>query len=266
MYIDPFAVRSSTRALAGGGEILVITVDGRIGEASEEVTRTIADLISKAGATSFLITTGDPALQEVIKRWGGTVINTICYFHLRRDGTDHHLVMAEHKDIATGELTMASYESVPEALYEPVAALMTECMNDILREDSRERFAETAEGLERKMTRFKETGVQMPLFLLFDRQQEVVGLSFVLIKPHSAGAKQELTGIRRAYRGRKLAYFLKALAVRETFSRYPHVAFMETNCYSVNKPIIHINKVMGYTPTDSSLQFLVDMEVSPGLF
>ena len=55
------------------------------------------------------------------------------------------------------------HDYVPEHLYAPVAALMTELMNDIIREDNKQQFAETAAGLQQKMTLFRETGVSMPL-------------------------------------------------------------------------------------------------------
>jgi hypothetical protein len=120
------------------------------------------------------------------------------------------------------------HDYVAEHLYAPVAALMTELMNDIIREDNQQQFAETA-----------------------------AGLSFVLIHPDSVIAKQELTGITQKYRGRQLAFYLKALAIRETFRHYPRIEILETNCYSANLPIIHINQAMGYTLRESALQFRV---------
>jgi hypothetical protein len=48
-----------------------------------------------------------------------------------------------------------------------------------------------------------------------------------------------------------------ALAIRETFRRCPRIEILETNCYSANLPIIHINQTMGYTLRESALQFRV---------
>ena len=223
------------------------------------ITAAIAQLMQDSDAPFFLTTTKDPGLQQILKNLHGVIINEIQYFQLHKDAANQANIdrWINNEAITTGEVTLAMHDYVPEHLYTPVAALMTELMNDIVRADYQQKFAETAAGLQQKMTLFKETGVSMPLFLLSDRQGQLAGLSFVLVSPGSAIAKQELTGIIRPYRGRQLACYLKALAVREIFRRYPRIETLETNCYSANQPIIHINQSIGYTLSGSALQFRV---------
>ena len=225
------------------------------------ITAAIAQLMREqdSAATSFLTTTKDPALQQILKNLHGVIINEIQYFKLHKGAANQSNIdrWINNKAITTGEFTVAMHDYVPEHLYAPVAALMTELMNGIIRDDNQQQFAETAAGLQQKMTLFKDTGISMPLFLLSDRHGQLAGLSFVLVHPDSAIAKQELTGITQKYRGRQLAFFLKALAIRETFRRYPRIEILETNCYSANLPIIHINQTMGYTLIESALQFRV---------
>ena len=242
----------------------VIDFQGKVPAAASRVlfphiTAAIAQLMQDSPTTFFLTTTKDPGLQQILKNLHGVVINQIQYFQLHKDAanqsnTDRWL---NNEAITTGEVTLAMHDYVPQHLYAPVAALMTELMNDIIRDDNQQQFAETAAGLQQKMTLFRETGVSMSLFLLSDRQGQLAGLSFVLVQPDSVIAKQELTGILRPYRGRQLAYYLKALAIREAFRHYPSIEVLETNCYSANQPIIHINLAMGYTLRESALQFRV---------
>ena len=236
---------------------------------SPHITAAIAQLMQDSDATYFLTTTKDPALQQILKNLHGVIINEIQYFQLHKDAATQSNIdrWLNNQEVASSALTsgtladspltLSMHDFVPEHLYAPVAALMTELMNDIIRSDNQQQFAETAAGLQQKMTLFKKTGVSMPLFLLSDRQGQLAGLSFVLVSPGSAIAKQELTGIIRPYRGRQLACYLKALAVREIFRRYPRIETLETNCYSANQPIIHINQSMGYTLSGSALQFRI---------
>jgi hypothetical protein len=224
-------------------------------------------------ATFFLTTTKDPGIQQLLTILQGTVTNEIQYFQLDKDlanlqKTDRWLDNDEITGApATGipttgipaapTLTVTLHNYVPPHLYEPVAVLMTELMNDIIRDDNQQKFAETAAGLAQKMNFFRETGVSMPLLLLSDLHDQLVGMSFVLVSPGSIIARQELTGVIRKYRDKKLAYYLKARAIHETFHRYPQIEIMETNCYSANRPIIHINEALGYMLKESALQFRV---------
>ncbi len=100
-------------------------------------------------------------------------------------------------------LSIEIHEYVPGHLYVSFSALMTELMNDIIRNDSREVFEETAEGIKNKIQQFIDAEIKMLLYLLFDQSKVMIGLSFVLVYPNSNIAKQELTGVKKQYRGKK---------------------------------------------------------------
>ncbi|MDR3711363.1 MAG: hypothetical protein P4L51_01005 [Puia sp.] len=289
-------IQCFSKTSADGALTAVIVFEGVVdeisGELRNEINSVIAEflqLVDPGPDRSFLCTSKDRVIWQLLESYRGALINTICYFRLLRrtiagdpessptgdpesgrtgnsaGETNRRLAVnapplaqwLANKDIESGELTVAFHEYVPERLYDSFAALMTELMNDIIREDSQEQFSETAAGVARKMELFKKTHTRMLLFLLLDCSGQLIGLSFVLVDPHSAVAKQEMTGVRREYRGRKLAYYLKALAIRETLQRFPHVQAMETNCYSINEPIIHVNRALGYEPTDTARQYRV---------
>lgn len=200
----------------------------------------------------FLTTIKDPALQKGIEERGGKVINKIDYFQLARSA------MPEATPLAFPEgYRLEVHEYVPEPLCAPLAALMTELMGDIVRETPLERFAESPEGLARKVEQFRTTGTIMLLFIVREPLGNLVGCTFVLISRDSTTAKQELTGIVRAHRGRGLARSLKTLAIQETFRRFPHVHALETNCYRANEPIIRLNRSLGFTYRDTALQYKV---------
>ena len=100
----------------------------------------------------------------------------------------------------------------------------------------------------------------MLTLMLFDLQHQLIGVSFIQVFPNSVTAKQYMTGIKNQYRGKKLASYLKAIITEEAFRRFPDIEKIETDCYDANKPMIHINEVIGYKLKDITLQFNVEVE------
>jgi GNAT superfamily N-acetyltransferase len=73
-----------------------------------------------------------------------------------------------------------------------------------------------------------------------------VGLAAVRLIPESQEAYNEHTGVLRAYRGRKIAQALKILAAR--YARQHGALKLRTDNNSDNKPILAINRKLGYQP------------------
>jgi GNAT superfamily N-acetyltransferase len=72
------------------------------------------------------------------------------------------------------------------------------------------------------------------------------GMAAVSLDPESQSAYNEHTGVRSAYRGRKIAQALKVMAVR--YARLHGARRLHTDNDSLNEPILAINRKMGYQP------------------
>jgi hypothetical protein len=249
-----------------GSEILFIAIESIQNEPSASLSKTIANAICQLTANnpakSFRLTTGDPLIQEIIAGFKGKIVNTINYYQLNRSQLNEAILREWQINpyMESGALTLAIHGYVPENLHSRYAALMTELMNAIVRDDNDEYFEETAEGVKQKMEVFKKSGVKMLTLMLSDMQERLIGISIMLVYPNSVVANQEMTGIIAQYRGKKLAHYLKAMITEEAFRRFPEIATIETNCYSANKPMIHINQLTGYAMKETSFQFSVDIE------
>jgi RimJ/RimL family protein N-acetyltransferase len=265
-YGIEMAFYSYSKPAKDGNKILYIVFENIIKENSEDLLRNVAAgliaLMKSSKADSFVTLTDDPLVLAVLSRFQGQTINTINYYRLLKSHFDIRSFdgFEENTFFSNYGLSVQQYEYVPEPLYTSFSALMTELMNDIIRNDSREVFEETAEGIKNKTEKFKEANIRMLLFLLFDQSQVMIGLSFVLVYPDSTVAKQELTGVKKQYRGKKIASHLKAAVTAQTFRAYPHIDQMETNCYGSNLPIIRINQALGYSLADSKSQLLIQRD------
>ncbi len=257
---------SFTKKDTSGNEMLFIAMETILTEQcidlSTTTANTILQLMDDYHFGSFRIATANPLIIDMIGSFNGQILNKINFYQLSRNNINRELLNTwqKNKYIETGKLKLTRYEYVPEGLYSEYAALLTTLMNDIVRTDNREYFEETVERVKQKMELFKKNDVKMLLLMLSDLNDILVGMSIMLVYPGSTIANQEMTGIIGKYRNKKLAAYLKAMMTEETFSRFPGVETIETNCYEANKAIIHLNETFGFVPKETSLQFEVDAE------
>jgi GNAT superfamily N-acetyltransferase len=84
-----------------------------------------------------------------------------------------------------------------------------------------------------------------------------VGVTNVLFKPQTNGMYHEYTGVSRAYRGRKIALALKMKAI--LLAKQLNAAYIRTDNDSTNKPILSINRQLGYEPLRGSYMLLATL-------
>jgi len=259
-------ITSFSKKDVSGNEMLFVSMETTLTRQSVALSKTIlneiARLTSNSRVESFRISTANPLIRKMIKSFNGQIINTINFYQLSGNNLNTSLLKEWqiNRFIETGELKLAIHEYVPEYLYNKYAALLTVLMNDIARHDRSEYFEETLEKVKQKMMLFKSTGVKMLTLMLSDAQGMLAGLSIMLVYPDSIVAKQEMTGVIAKYRGKKLASYLKAMITEETFKRFKGIEKIETNCFSANGPMIHINQAIGFILKEKSQQFEVSAE------
>ncbi|RIX51262.1 GNAT family N-acetyltransferase [Paenibacillus nanensis] len=85
-----------------------------------------------------------------------------------------------------------------------------------------------------------------------------VGMANVIHIAATNGMYHEYTCVDRAYRGRKIALALKQAAIREGLSR--GAAYIRTDNDSMNAPMLHINRKLGYKPLRGNYRIIASME------
>jgi RimJ/RimL family protein N-acetyltransferase len=248
------------------GWMASVTVVSSLAALPDSFSASLADAMIQFNSTKQIdhwrVNTTNTAIRELVEQIGGTLSNTLNIYELSRKEINQVILNQwnQNSNLAELGLMLHQYDYVPDDLYEPFALLMTEMMNDIIREDSSEKFTETPEGVKAKMTQFRKDDIKMLTFILTDAVDNLVGLSILLCYPGSAVAKQQMTGIRKAYRNKKLAAYLKAQITIAAFSHFPEIEKIVTDCYSVNTPIIRLNEALGYVLKERSYQFSMDIE------
>jgi RimJ/RimL family protein N-acetyltransferase len=260
------SVELTVKSAVGGGNIPRLSFVCGPAELPPGFDTAIADTILQFNelypAGNWQVVSASPVIQDIAFQFGWEVSDRINFYELSRQDYDTATVttLKSNPIIESKALRPVFYDYIPEQLFNQFAELMTMLMNDIVRENPMERFNETAAGVAKKMSRFKQADVKMLALLLFDNYQNIAGMSFILKHPDSPALNQEMTGLTREWRGKKLAAWLKAAITNEAFKRFPAVEKIETNCYAANKAIIRLNGRLGYQLKYESLQFEIRVD------
>ncbi len=78
------------------------------------------------------------------------------------------------------------------------------------------------------------------------RGEEWVGMSAIRYIPENYSMYNNMTGVRRAYRGQGIALALKLLTIR--YARHLGATVIRTHNDSANAPMLAINRKLGYVP------------------
>jgi GNAT superfamily N-acetyltransferase len=88
----------------------------------------------------------------------------------------------------------------------------------------------------------------------------VVGFSELVVPGDGSGDGQHYgTAVLPEHRGRGLARWMKAAAVRHALERHPALSGLCTDTAESNKPILAVNDSLGYLPTHKAVEYQLDL-------
>lgn len=88
----------------------------------------------------------------------------------------------------------------------------------------------------------------------------VVGFSELVVPGDGSGDGQHYgTAVLPEHRGKGLARWMKAAAVRHALERHPRLSGLCTDTAESNKPMLAVNDSLGYLPTHRSVEYQLDL-------
>lgn len=88
----------------------------------------------------------------------------------------------------------------------------------------------------------------------------VVGFSELVVPGDGSGDGQHYgTAVLPEHRGKGLARWMKAAAVRHALERHPRLSGLSTDTAQSNKPMLAVNDSLGYLPTHKSVEYQLDL-------
>ncbi len=197
-------------------------------------------------------------------RWGAELYGHVNESKLYKDKANS-LLMQEWVDTIpklNQELTLKPYRQLPEKYIDQYVALYSQSIQDIPEDKSSDvNYELTADVFRNDEELSRKNGIVKYNFIIVNELDELIGLSSAYISSKNTDVvDQNMTGVNREYRGRSLAKWLKAAVFFSVEKKYPDFKMFYTQMRSVNEPIQHINKKMGYVNTREGCEFWITVE------
>lgn len=234
-------------------------------EFSKVMAKTLRDMLKRHSCPKMYIMSTNHRSTKVIREWGGNEVSIVNRYELERKTVDvnmlRHWVETGQKD--NPDVSLAYFPAVPEDILERYIELMRQCLSDMPHEhDSDAEFLPTIEDHQKQSAWRKKNGRFQCTTALFDKNRHLIGFSQLVISADDpTNAFQMMTGVDRAYRGRKLSNWLKAALILQIGEDFPDNEKITTDMRAVNAPIQHLNQKLGFELLSEGNEFEVPASV-----
>lgn len=158
-------------------------------------------------------------------------------------------------------VTLELFEKIPEKDLNDFCILYTETMNQAPSEDLAGEMIITSESRRSDEQTYSEKGCEWITIISREPSGTISGLTEIFYHPSNAHwVEQELTGVKKEYRGRGLGKWLKAEMLFYIKERLPNVEFIETGNNDTNEPMLAINNNMGFRRYKSEIFYEFKIE------
>lgn len=123
-----------------------------------------------------------------------------------------------------------------------------------------DRTAVSPEQIQARDKAFSEQGVDcLALFLVKD--EELLGYTEVTISPNQPKlANQNMTGVKKAYRGKGLGKILKVSMLQRLLREYPNLSKIKTAIHVENSPSQGLNRSLGFKKVGAYKEYILTKE------
>lgn len=230
----------------------------------QELARWVMGRLKQTGAERFYYMTWDRREIEVIENWQGLEFSRTDEYELSLTEADREVITSWEREAleANPDLRSEPFEEIPEHLWDDFIRLEQQAVEDMPEErDSGQSTRVDSEELRKDIEWRRRHGIVGRYVFLLDSRQRLLGLTECSVNLNKMERiVQLMTVVRREYRGRGLAKWLKASMFREMTNEFPHCPKLATWMRSINEPIQHINKQMGYRLKRTNREFKVPRE------
>jgi len=236
---------------------LVVAPDSREQGIGDALLRHACDWSEQLGASALISEVWDdhPSALEFAKRRSFQIERHAYQSVLQLRDTTMELMEVEPEAILAGSglrlLTLAEEpgEESERKLYELSCATLRDVPSFL---------GDVPDFVEWKKWNLQVDGFTPELVLIAADGDRFVGMTNVLFISATNGLYHEFTGVDRAYRGKQIAFALKLETIRA--GKRLGADYIRTDNDSMNKPILSINRKLGYAPLRGNYRIVTSME------
>ena len=225
------------------------------------VGKYVADFIESYQLPFLFHLCFDERLAWLPDSWGAERLNGLDRYRLGRDEADNDLINRWLDEIpaANPNLHIEYKTRFPEEEIEEYTRMFNSFFREMPSEHEKTSPFTMTEEYVRKVQSWRDKHGLVMLNSVLYNADRMIGYSSVNIRlENPAYVYQAMTGVLKEYRGRGLAKWLKAAGFREVLNRYPENKAFMTEMRSVNEPIQHINRLMGYKLLSRGFEYRID--------
>jgi hypothetical protein len=225
------------------------------------ILKEIKNILTERNRTEVFFNTFDERHYEPLIKMGVEIYDEEVSLRLSKKDIDFsnlEKIVEENKYICDYELKL--FREIPEEIHQEYVRYMLEVNNDKneFHPKKRKTADYTMNDLLTRIKDMKDRKFIFYMYIIFDRSDIAAFCSVYILnidsKPfiHHAG---NLTSVRRKYRGKGFAKYLKAKMYLKIQEDYPDYEYILTDTYPWNKYMYRINEEFGFKPYQKGFTF-----------
>jgi RimJ/RimL family protein N-acetyltransferase len=152
--------------------------------------------------------------------------------------------------------TFDTFQECPEKDIDEFCKIYTEIINQRPVGDIQEELITTPESRRVEERNFKRRGIEWHTMISREQDGQISGMTDIMYNPQEPyRIHQYFTGVLGRYRRRGLAKRLKAEMLMYIKERFPDAEYITTTVAKENKPMLAINKQLGFMPRKTCYMF-----------
>ncbi|MFW9778688.1 MAG: GNAT family N-acetyltransferase [Candidatus Heimdallarchaeota archaeon] len=224
---------------------------------------TLVPEVVKESKTVFQVGALNPAGIAFCEAFGGLSALTEEESRLKIEEIDWDMIenwRVEGRRRAQG-VTIEKFETVDEKDIVNYCNLYTEVLNQVPKGETEWEAKETPETRREREEREKELGTTWTTMITREKDGAISGLTETTFRPdRSSLLYQGLTGVQEKYRSRGLGKWLKAEMMTFVKNNLPSVRSVATDFALTNKPMISINRRLGFRFYKKYVEYKFDID------
>jgi hypothetical protein len=218
-----------------------------------EMFNELADKYNERGITEGItFLTENDAVKAFAEKAGLPVVKKINYYELKRENINLKALQgwANTKPAPGGGFSLELYHDLPEELLGKYCSLFTELLNQMPCENEKQEPYIVKPAVHRnRMDELIAGGYKFYIYLVFNEERELIGMTNVLVNDEKRYYNQFMTGVKNSYRGRGIGKWMKAAMYIKLLEDFPLMRKIDTDANAVNSYIQDINGEIGFKLT-----------------
>lgn len=218
----------------------------------------LSGIMEEAGYKSTILRINHPALKDLSERAGGRMLNHFLNYKLTRDEINIDKLQQWRLTASASNpaIKLHYFSGLPGQHLHEYAALFVDLLHDMPRDPKLP--PQPPFTVERIIEQYERDSIYNRVqhtVIAFDREEMIGHTTLGIFLKEPGTGMQFMTGVKKQYRGRGIAKWLKAEMLLNVIEKVPQLHTIDTSTYSLNLPMQGLNFAIGYKLRDEGYEY-----------